>query len=108
MRVLILMLMLSGCSSAAVGTWSRTSETMSSAIRLNNSGTGELCTTRKGRRKGLTLTYSGDVIYINDSEIIIKFIGDGFLVIGLADSSNEDYIFKRDRRFKKRYKSCVK
>jgi len=108
MRVLIILLMLSGCSSSAIGTWSRTSETMTTAIKLSDDGSGELCTTLKGREKGEPLTYSGDVIYIKDSEITIKFIGDGFLVIGPDDSSNEDYIFKRDKRFKKRYKSCVK
>ena len=66
--LIIISLILAGCSSGAVGTWSRTSETMSTAIR----------------------------------------VGDNGLVIGASDSSNEDYIFKRDARFKKRRKSCVK
>ena len=108
MRIIIISIILAGCSSGAVGTWSRTSETMSTAIRLGDNGSGELCMNKKGKQEGLPLTHSGDVIYIKDSEITIKFIGDGFLVIGASDSSNEDYIFKRDARFKKRRKSCVK
>ena len=96
-KLIIIILLLSGSSSNIVGSWTRTVTPFTSTFKFHSDGSGWLCLTKKGYSKRERLTYDGSTIYIKDKEIAIKFIAGGFLVIGDSESNREDYVFYRSR-----------
>lgn len=108
MRIILILLLLSGCQSALIGSWTRTASPFTSTFKLRADGNGFFCSTMRGKRKKEALTYDSSTIYIKEKEFNILLITDDFLVIGGTDSTNEDFIFYRDGYFKKIGRSCFK
>ena len=100
MKIVVLFILLSGCSSI-IGNWSGKLGPVKSSLRLNDNGTGLFCYSHNKVNRVEKVEYDGSIIHTErGSELIISSVSDGRLSFEVDSDGVEEYEFKRDTNLK--------
>ena len=108
MKVVIILFLLSGCSSID-GNWSGKLGPVKSSLRLNDNGTGLFCYSHNKVNRVEKVDYDGSIIRTErGSELIINSVSDDRLSFEVDSDGVEEYEFKRDKHLKRTSWYCWK
>jgi hypothetical protein len=108
-RILIIMLLLSGCNSQLVGNWSGKIGPFVGSFKLQPDGTGKLCYSRGNVNKIEVVKYNSSAISTERDYIaVINSVSDNVLEFEVDADGVKEYTFTRDKHLKNTSWFCWK